>query len=80
VARTVEQLRENPQGEPDRIRFLLLNLGETLPLEPLEIDLWERGMEDYVAEDIERRVQVFGQRLQRDAGDVQPGAGRQVGP
>ena len=64
MAGAVEQSGKHSKGQADGIGLLLLNLGQPLLLEPLEVGAGERGMKDHVAIDIEGGVEVLGQRLE----------------
>ena len=67
----VEQLREDAQRHLHRLHFLPLDARQALALLAVEVGLRERRIEDHVGEDIERRVEVFLERRQLHAGDVE---------
>ena len=79
MVRPVHQSRKDPQRQPDRISFFLLDLSDTLLLEPLEVGPRKTRVKNDICEHCHRWIEVLFQRFERDAGDIQLGAGAQIG-
>src|SRR6185503_10650413 len=79
VPPSVEQPRHHPQYPSDRVSLLPPDLGQPLPPQPLEISLAEGGVEDHVRVQLEGGVEPLPEGFERNAGDIEPGAGPEVG-
>ena len=64
MAFTEDEPREDAEREADGIGLLALDLCEPLALEPVEIGLPERGVENHVGEDVQRGLEVVVQRFE----------------
>ena len=68
---TEDESWKDPERETDRVGLLPLDLREPLLLETVDLELPERGVQDDVGEEIERRIELVVQRLERDGGNVE---------
>ena len=80
VARPVDEARQNAERHAERLRALLLDGRELLPLQTIQLLLREGGVEDHVGEDRERRVEVRLEGRERDGRRVEVGARAELGP
>ncbi len=78
VAGPVDEARQHPQRHPERLRPLLLDRGELLLLQPVELGLREGRVQHHVREEGERGVEVRLERGERDRGRVEVGPGAEL--
>ncbi len=62
---------KDPEREANRVGFLPLDLCKPLLLQAVDLELPECRVQDDVGEEIERRVELVVQRLERHGGHVE---------
>ena len=71
----VEQRRQHPQGEAERLGLLLLDAGDPRRPHALELMRIEARPPQHIGEERERRIELILERRERTVGAVERGAG-----